>query len=170
MKVFLLGYMASGKSTIGDILAKKMNFDFIDLDAFIELKEHRSISEIFKCDGEITFRKLERYYLEKLNNINADVVISLGGGTPCYYDSIDFINKNNDNKSFYLKTKLETIVRRLKTEKESRPLVNNLEGDALFEFVARHVFERSYYYNKAQYVIDNVSIEDTLTKIVKILS
>ena len=170
MKVFLLGYMACGKSTIGKVLAKNIKLKFVDLDNFIEEQEENTISEIFEAQGEIKFRKLERFYLEKLVNSNEDMVVSLGGGTPCYYDSIDYINESNNANTFYLRTQLNVLVERLKLEKDTRPVVKRFNDDELFEFIAKHLFERSYYYNKAQHIINNETIDDTVSQIQSYLS
>ncbi len=169
MKVFLLGYMASGKSTIGEILAKKLKVKHIDLDRYIEKYENKSIFEIFKSEGELKFRKLERHYLEEVNRLNVDLVISLGGGTPCYYDSIDFINQNQNNISFYLRTNLDVLVKRLESRNESRPIVNGFSSVSLHEQIGKHLFERSFYYNKAHYVVDNVTIEGSIKQITRLL-
>ena len=170
MKVFLLGYMACGKSTIGKVLAKNIKLKFVDLDNFIEEQEENTISEIFEAQGEIKFRKLERFYLEKLVNSNEDMVVSLGGGTPCYYDSIDYINESNNANTFYLRTQLNVLVERLKLEKDTRPVVKRFNDDELFEFIGKHLFERSYYYNKAQHIINNETIDDTVSQIQSYLS
>ena len=166
MKFLLLGYMASGKSTIGKVLADEIGYKFIDLDDYIENNTGKIISDIFKNEGEIKFRKLERFYLEEILKLDEDLVVSLGGGTPCYYDSIDLINSFENTLSVYLRTKLDVLVNRLYLEKESRPLVSRFNSiEDLKEFVGKHLFERSYYYNKAELIIDNKEIEETIKSI-----
>ncbi|RSC93022.1 shikimate kinase [Tenacibaculum singaporense] len=153
MKIVLLGYMASGKSTIGRILAEKTQTPFIDLDEYIEEKERKTVSEIFEQKGEIYFRKQEHVYLKNLLEKEGDFVLSLGGGTPCYARNMEVLLSFNNAKSVYLKTSIHTIVNRLTNEKSQRPLVARLNKEELTEFVAKHLFERSYYYNQAQYKI-----------------
>jgi shikimate kinase len=166
MKIILLGYMGSGKSTIGKALSKHLSIPCIDLDDYIQEKEQKMVNEIFSESGEIYFRKKERFYLEELLERKDDFILALGGGTPCYYDTMDFINSNTTAVSIYLKTDLDTLVKRLASEKNSRPLISKLNTEELLrEFIAKHVFERSYFYNKAQFVIDNVSIEESIKKI-----
>ncbi|UTD14357.1 shikimate kinase [Tenacibaculum mesophilum] len=172
MKIVLLGYMASGKSTVGRVLAEKMQIPFIDLDEYIEEKEGKTVSEIFENNGEIYFRKQEHVYLKKLLEKQNKFILSLGGGTPCYAGNMDVLLSVNDVKSVYLKTNITTIVDRLTNEKSKRPLVARLNKDELSEFVAKHLFERSYFYNKATYklIVDNKSIHETVEELEKLLS
>jgi shikimate kinase len=151
MKIVLLGYMASGKSAVGKVLSKKINIQFIDLDTFIEEKENQSISKIFKLKGEIYFRKIEGIYLQELLELNEDCIISLGGGTPCYGNNMnEILQKSN---SFYLKATINTIFERLKNETSQRPLVATIGIENLKEYIAKHLFERAEFYDKATYTI-----------------
>ena len=152
-KVILVGYMGAGKSYIGEILAKKINFPFLDLDKIIEKKENSSINLIFKNKGEIYFRKQEHLIFKELMESDQQFVLSLGGGTPCYANNDAFLNYENSN-SIYLKTNIDTLVIRLKDEKSNRPLISHLSDDDLKEFIAKQLFERSYYYNKCNFNID----------------
>ncbi len=172
MKIVLVGYMASGKSTIGRILAKKMELRFIDLDDYIEKKEGKSISDIFKIDGEIYFRKKEHYYLKELLNLEDDFILALGGGTPCYAGNMHLINEHKSVRSIYLRLKIPTLVDRLVNEKSKRPLVAELKNADIPEYIAKHLFERSFYYNQSDIIIDsdNKMVEETVTKIFKQLS
>jgi len=151
MKIVLLGYMASGKSAVGKILAKQNNLQFIDLDAFIEEKEQLIISEIFKQKGEIYFRKKEGDYLIELLNLEQDLIISLGGGTPCYGNNMNEIIKKGI--SFYLKANINTIFERLQGETSQRPLVATIGQENLKEYIAKHLFERSSFYDKATHTV-----------------
>jgi shikimate kinase len=151
MKIVLLGYMASGKSAIGKLLATRLNLQFIDLDCYIETCEGQSISKIFSSKGEIYFRKKESEYLQQLINLNNDCIISLGGGTPCYGNNMDIIK--NNSKSFYLKASINTIYERLKNETSERPLVATIGVENLKEYIAKHLFERAAFYNKADQTI-----------------
>lgn len=172
MKIVLLGYMASGKSTIGEILAEKMKISFIDLDAYIEEKEKMSVSDVFKEKGEIYFRKQEHVYLKELLDKKEDFVLSLGGGTPCYAGNMNVLLSYDDVTSIYLKTSIQTIKERLVNEKSQRPLVARLNEDELAEFIAKHLFERSYYYNQATHklVVDNKDVNETVENLQAILS
>ncbi len=165
MKIVLLGYMASGKSAVGRILSEKLNIQFIDLDSFIEDKEQLSISQIFETKGEIYFRKIEGIYLYELLNSKEKVVISLGGGTPCYGNNMDFIE--NMSTSFYLKATIDTIFERLKNETSQRPLVATIGAENLKEYIAKHLFERAPYYDKAQHtvLVNNKNVEQIIDEI-----
>lgn len=151
MKIVLLGYMASGKSAVGKILATALNIQFIDLDEFIEAQEKLSITQIFETKGEIYFRKKEGDYLLQLLNLNESSVISLGGGTPCYGNNMEFIE--NKSTSFYLKASIDTIFDRLKNETSQRPLVAAIGTENLKEYIAKHLFERAPYYECADHII-----------------
>ena len=166
MKIVLLGYMASGKSTIGREISKKLDMKFIDLDDYISKREKRSISEIFKVEGEIYFRKIESLYLGEILNSKDSFILSLGGGTPCYSNNMELI-LNSDASSIYIKASIKTLVSRLIAEKNKRPLVADLEDDKLLEFVAKHLFERRFFYEQASITVnsENKSIEEIITEI-----
>jgi len=151
MKIVLLGYMASGKSAVGAILADKLNVQFIDLDSYIEEQEQLTISEIFDVKGEIYFRKVEGDYLNEVLKLTIDCVISLGGGTPCYGNNM--ANIVNNSTSFYLNASINTIFERLENETSQRPLVASIGIENLKEYIAKHLFERSIYYERASKTI-----------------
>ena len=157
MKIVLLGYMSSGKSSVGKLLAKQMQYDFIDLDHYISENEGMPISEIFNLKGELYFRKKEKEYLEKIlrSSTTTNLVLSLGGGTPCYYNNMRLILEQTGINSVYLKVNIETLLQRLWKEKEHRPLIAHYKDkEGLEEFIRKHLFERQFYYLKAQHVID----------------
>lgn len=155
MKLFFAGYMGSGKSTIGKMLAEKLAYNFKDLDEVLEQKEKVSISEIFSKRGEIYFRKQERKLLEEILSENENLVISLGGGTPCYGDNLELIKNDQDSTSIYLKMSVQKLTERLFTEKDHRPLISHLENkEELEEFVRKHLFERGFYYNQCDLIIN----------------
>ena len=169
MILILIGYMASGKSTLGKILAKKLNYEFLDLDEYIENKEDNSVKDIFKSKGEIYFRKIETKYLKELLENKNHLVLSLGGGTPCYGNNMNLILNASNTKCIYLKASIPTLVTRLKKEKSHRPLIAHIESDDLLtEFVGKHLFERSYYYNQANVTIttDNKLIDDIVEELI----
>ncbi len=155
MKIILLGYMASGKSTVGGLLAKIIDYKFIDLDDYIEGKEGKSVSGIFKENGEVYFRKVEHIYLKELLSDHEKTVISLGGGTPCYANNMDLIKSDKNAISFYLKSSIDEIVNRLMNEKSQRPIVADIKSsEALKEFVGKHLFERNPYYLRSDHVLE----------------
>ena len=166
MKIVLLGYMASGKSTIGREISKKLDMKFIDLDDYISKREKRSISEIFKVKGEIYFRRIESLYLSEILNSKDNFILSLGGGTPCYSNNMDLI-MNSEAVSIYIKAGIKTLVSRLTAEKNKRPLVAELEDDKLVEFVAKHLFERGFFYEQASMTVntEDKSLEEITTEI-----
>ena len=166
MKIVLLGYMASGKSTIGREISKKLDMKFIDLDDYISKREKSSISEIFKVKGEIYFRRIESLYLSEILNSKDNFILSLGGGTPCYSNNMDLI-MNSEAVSIYIKAGIKTLVSRLTAEKNKRPLVAELEDDKLVEFVAKHLFERRFFYEQASMTVntEDKSTEEITTEI-----
>ena len=123
MKIVLLGYMASGKSSIGRRLSKKLSLRFLDLDDYIIEKEKMSISEIFKNKGEVYFRLIENKYLKEVLNFEDDFILALGGGTPCYANNMHLI-KNSDAVSFYLQSSVKSLVKRLLKRKSKSKIYN----------------------------------------------
>ncbi len=150
--------MGSGKSTIAKKLSKETTKKMVDLDDFIEKKEKLSIPQIFKTKGEIYFRKIERAYLKELLDDSTIAIISLGGGTPCYGDHLELIQKTENLVSVYLSVPLKTLTDRLYQEKKNRPLISHLDTKEMLEdFIRKHLFERSFYYNHADIVIQTES-------------
>ena len=147
MNITLIGYMGSGKTTIGKLLAKRLNFDFLDLDELIEKKYQQTIPEIFKEKGEIGFRKIEKEVLEE-SVLLPNTILSLGGGTPVYYNNINTINESSH--SVYLLTPITAIVDRLNQNKGTRPLIQHLTEENLTEYVGKHLFERRHYYEQSK--------------------
>lgn len=168
MIISLLGYMGSGKSTVGKYLAKSLNITFIDLDEYISAQENKSIQEIFSIHGEIYFRKKENFYLNELLN-GDNIVLSLGGGTPIYHRNMDKIKEKSF--SFYLKMNASELAKRLSKEKEHRPLIAHLEEKSLPEFIAKHLFERSTFYESAAYriAVNQKTPEEISNEIIDVL-
>lgn len=169
-KIILVGYMGVGKTIVGKELGKKTNLDFLDLDELIEKKENMSINELFRSKGELYFRKLEHKLFEELMNDTRSFVLSTGGGTPCYYDNYLFLERK-DTKSVYLEASTDKIFERLTNEKQQRPIIKDFSEAELKEFIGKHLFERSYYYQKAKYKIkvDDKTIDEICNEIMKIL-
>ena len=166
MIIVLIGYMGSGKSTVGKELAKKLKFNFLDLDNYIENKYNSSISDIFDIHGEIYFRKIESECVREICKKNENIIFSLGGGTPCYGNTMTYL-LNSSVISVYLKGSISTLFKRLLIEKNKRPLISNINEKNLKEFIAKHLFERSKFYNKANHIIniDSFTIKQLVDRI-----
>ncbi len=168
MIVVLMGYMGSGKSTIGKDLAKVLHYEFIDLDDFISDKENTAITDLFNTKGEIYFRKKETQYLSEILNTKDSIVLALGGGTPCYGNNLSILLAHKNVVTFYLKLSILSLVERLKKEQDQRPLIKHITTiEDLQEFIGKHLFERAAYYNQAKHTItsDNKSRKDVLEAI-----
>jgi shikimate kinase len=165
-RIILLGYMGSGKSTIARLLASKLALPVFDLDVIIENENGMSIKELFKNKGEVYFRKLETETLIRFLSSTSSFVLSLGGGTPCYGNNMELVN-GASNTSIYLNTSVNELYSRLLSEKENRPLIAALSDQEMKEFVAKHLFERSFFYNQAKYTLvgDNKSPEAIVNEI-----
>ena len=173
MKIILVGYMGSGKSAIGKQLATSLSFKFIDLDQAITEETGSSISELFATKGELYFRKIERKMVEKILSDNSNLILATGGGTPCYGDMVQFLKSVAASTIVYLKTSNEELTRRLFNEKNKRPLIAHLNTEPLLnDFIKKHLFERSYYYNQSDLKIatDHRSIATIVADIEKNIS
>jgi shikimate kinase len=170
-KIILLGYMGCGKSTIAEKLSGLLHLPFVDLDKSIEAKSEMSINQIFETFGEVYFRKLEHDVFVELLATSKNQIIGLGGGTPCYANNHELL-KGEGITSIYLKASVETLFNRLSHNKSKRPIVANKSEAELQEFIAKHLFDRSYYYNQAEYkvAVDGKSIDETVTDIMSILA
>ena len=152
VKIVLLGYMGSGKSTIGRIVSNHLNIKFLDLDSYIEHEENMSVSSIFKKKGELYFRKKEREYLSQIFLTETNFVLSLGGGTPCFGDNMQLVNEKTAN-SFYINVGIPELTKRLMAEKNDRPMIAHIPDDEISEFIGKHLFERSFFYNMAHHKV-----------------
>lgn len=155
-KIFLLGFMGCGKSTLGKKLANKLGFQFFDLDKCIEEKVQMSITDIFKTKGEEQFRKLESDELINILSSNDNYVVALGGGAPCFNENMDLIN--NSGTSIYLKYNEGILASRLINAKAERPLIVNKTKEELIDFIAKLLKEREQYYLKSKLVIEGTNI------------
>ncbi len=170
MNIVLLGYMGCGKSTIGKKLAQERQLQFYDLDDLIENQEGQAISKLFETKGELYFRKREAELLRWFISKNDNFVLALGGGTPCYTNNMDFLLEQN-LLTVYLKAQLKILVGRLQNEKAQRPLISRFDESELTEFIAKHLFERRFYYEKAemQYNVDEKGVQQSVVELVKLL-
>lgn len=155
-KIFLIGYMGSGKSTAGKKLASKLGFEFIDLDKFIESECGETINEIFANKGENEFRALEHNALKKLIT-KSNLVIACGGGTPCYYGNMELMN--NNGTTIYLKMSAESLASRLVNAKDKRPLIENKNEAELKDYITEHLEKREDIYHQAQYIVKGKSLD-----------
>jgi shikimate kinase len=173
MKLIITGYMGSGKTAVGTALAAKLHLPFLDLDNEIIMQEGRSISEIFSASGEIYFRRKEAEVLQSLLEQETDFILSLGGGTPCYGKNLQLIKDNPETISIYLKTGIDELKKRLIREKESRPLIKELDSPELLEdFIRKHLFERTFYYNQSDLIVstDGISVSEIVDDILERLN
>ena len=140
--------MGSGKTTIAKLLSEKIKLRVLDLDKIIEERLDLSVKAIFETKGEIYFRKIEHQIFSELMSNNESMILSLGGGTPCYAGNHLLLNGEGVT-SIYLKASIETLYGRLSTVKLERPLLSEMEEGGMKEFIAKHLFDRSFYYNQA---------------------
>lgn len=148
-RVFIVGYMGSGKTTVGRWLARSLSLQFIDLDAFIEGKYRKTVSQLFEERGEEGFRELERQTLREVAEFE-NVVISTGGGTPCFFDNMALMNRAGI--TVYLQTEPEELAHRLISSRTVRPLIAGKSKEELVSFVTEHLAQRESYYLTAAIV------------------
>ena len=168
MRIVLWGYMGSGKSTVGLALAQKLGVQFIDLDNYIAAQESATIQSIFQLKGELYFRKAEEFYLKEIHAMDNKLVLSIGGGTPCFGNNLDLLKSTNNWVSIYLDTQATTLSFRLFNQRYTRPLISHCSSfEELNDFIKKHLFERSYYYNQADLKIqtDDKSVEEVVQEI-----
>lgn len=166
MNIYLIGYMGSGKTTVGRKLSRALQYGFVDLDKQIENTVGQSISDYFNEKGEDVFRDIERNELHKTFGME-NTVVSLGGGTPCFFDNLEQINKQG--KSVYLKMSATSLASRLQYSKTPRPLIKDLADGELFEFVQQQLGEREKFYNRSHFLIkgENLKVKE-LAEMIKV--
>lgn len=160
-RIILVGYMGSGKTTVGKALSKETGMMFYDLDWYIESRMRKSVSQIFAEKGEEGFRKIEYNMLHEVAEFE-DVIISCGGGTPCFFDNMDYLNQQGD--VVYLKATPETLYKHLLMAKVERPLLKGKSSEELVAYITEHLNERAPFYEKARYTLD-VNVLDEYDKI-----
>jgi shikimate kinase len=149
-RIFLIGYMGAGKTTLGKAFSKQRNLSFIDLDHFIEERYRQTIPQIFEEKGEEGFREIERETLREVGEFE-DAVISTGGGTPCFHGNMAYMNATGT--TVYLKISVEELVKRTEPYRETRPVLKNRSGEELRRFIEISLSERSRYYEQAAIVL-----------------
>lgn len=170
--VFLVGYMGVGKTTIGKLLSKELGVKFIDLDKYIEGRYCKTIQDIFAEKGENKFRVIERDILREVAAFQ-NVLISTGGGTPCFYDNMDVMNQQGI--TVYVKASVEQLVSRLLASKNVRPIIQDKSSKELYSFVAAHLAEREEFYSSArltyqtEQLVSLAHVNETVTAIKKML-
>jgi shikimate kinase len=155
MKYFLVGFMGCGKTTWGRKLAAKLGYEFIDLDHALEAKAGMSIAEYFSSFGEDAFRQLESDVL-KQTEYPENVVVSTGGGLPCFFDHMSWMN--NNGQTLYIKLSPKTLADRLENSKTVRPVLQGKKGEELVEFITGKLAEREGYYLQASHIIDGIDL------------
>lgn len=160
-RIILIGYMGAGKTTVGRELAKELGLMFYDLDWYITSRMRRTVAQLFEEHGEEGFRQIERNMLHEVAEFE-NIVLSCGGGTPCFFDNMDYMNRMGD--TVYLKATPEVLYAHLKMGKGVRPLLLNKTPEQVEAFVKTQLKEREQFYNKAKHVFD-VSLLDNSEKI-----
>ena len=150
VRIFLTGYMGAGKTTLGKAFARQMNIPFVDLDWYIEERFHKTVGELFTERGETGFRELERNMLHEVAEFE-NVVISTGGGAPCFFDNMDFMNRTG--KTVFLDVHPDVLFRRLRVAKQQRPILQGKEDDELKAFIVQALEKRAPFYHQAQYIL-----------------
>ena len=156
MKIFLIGFMGSGKTYWGLQLSKKLNIPFFDLDEQVINTEGRSINEIFENYGEEYFRLKEKGMLHIITEGNASFVMACGGGSPCYFNNIEYMDQSGT--TVWLNTPINTLYKRLLQEKNERPLLKGLSDEQLKGFIIKKFADRKIYYEQANVIVDDENI------------
>lgn len=161
IRIILIGYMGAGKTTVGRQLAKQLGLQFYDLDWYIESRRHKTVAQLFQEYGEEGFRQIEHNMLHEVAEFE-DVVISCGGGTPCFFDNIDYMNQQG--QVVYLRCNPETLRGHLLMGKTERPLLKGKGPEELIDFIKEQLQQREPFYTKARYSLD-VTLMDNYDKI-----
>lgn len=157
VRIFLTGYMGAGKTTLGKAFARKLHIPFIDLDWYIEERFHKTVGELFTERGEAGFRELERNMLHEVAEFE-DVIISTGGGAPCFFDNMEFMNRAG--KTVFLNVSPDVLFKRLCIAKQQRPILQGKEDEELKTFIAEALEKRAVFYTQAQYLFHADELED----------
>ncbi|MDR3268815.1 MAG: shikimate kinase [Tannerella sp.] len=150
-RIFLIGYMGAGKTTLGKMLSGQMGLSFIDLDHFIEERYYKTIRQIFEENGEERFREIEKKALHEVAEFE-NAIISTGGGTPCFHENMTFMNTSGT--TVYLKVPVDELARRMEAYQDTRPVLKGRTGEALKQFIEASLSGRSRYYEQAEIIFD----------------
>lgn len=161
IRIILIGYMGAGKTTVGKALAKDLGLMFYDLDWYIESRMRKTVAQIFKESGEEGFRNIERNMLHEVAEFE-NVIISCGGGTPCFFDNMDYMNQQGE--TLYLQASPEVLSKHLKMGKSVRPLIVGKTEEELLQFINESLEKRNPYYTQAKHIL-NVDLMDNFEKI-----
>lgn len=157
MKIFLIGFMGSGKTHWGRLLSQKLSLPFFDLDEQVSVHAGKTIPEIFATEGEEHFRLLEKEVLYIIAESHESFVMACGGGSPCFFNNIEYMNQSGT--TVWINTPKEVLFDRLVKEKSSRPLIKNLSDDQLRGFISRKYSDRKIYYEQADIIIDEEPVQ-----------
>jgi shikimate kinase len=157
MKIFLIGFMGSGKTHWGRLLSQKLSLPFFDLDEQVSSNAGKSLPEIFATEGEEQFRLLEKDVLHIITESHDSFVMACGGGSPCYFNNIEYMNQAGT--TVWINTPLEVLFTRLVKEKKERPLIKNLSDDQLRNFITRKYADRRIYYEQADLTVDDEPVQ-----------
>ena len=160
-RIILIGYMGAGKTTIGKALARQLGIMFYDLDWYVENRMRKSIAQIFDESGEDGFREIEHNMLHEVAEFEY-IVLSCGGGTPCFFDNMDYLNRQGE--TLYLKASPEVLARHLRMGKNIRPLIKGKDDAQLLEYIKDSLAKREPFYSKARHTLD-IDVLDNLQKI-----
>ena len=161
VRIIIVGYMGSGKTTVGKALAKDLGIPFYDLDWYIESRMRKTVAQIFAERGEEGFRKIEHNMLHEVAEFE-NVIISCGGGTPCFFDNMDYMN--GQGETVYLQASPDVLYNHLKMGKTERPLLKNKTPEEMQVFIAEQLEKREPYYSKAKHTL-NVDLLENYEKI-----
>ncbi|HOW24915.1 MAG TPA: shikimate kinase [Bacteroidales bacterium] len=156
MRIFLVGYMGSGKTRTGKLLARAMHYEFMDIDELFEQRYRISIQDFFRKYDEQLFRKLEHQLLSE-TILRDQVVYSMGGGTPCFYDNMDMLNRFG--LTVYIRMPALALFRRLQESKKKRPLLFKMASDDLLEHIQSQLSARELFYSKAALIINGINLD-----------
>jgi shikimate kinase len=165
MKIFLIGFMGSGKTHWARLLSKKLGLTFYDLDTVIVEQEKKSVADIFSEKGEEYFRYKETEALERIAEEQEGFILSCGGGTPCFFNNIEYMKKSG--KVIWLNTSIEVLTQRLMRERKSRPLIREVDESDLGRYIVRKLSERRMYYQQADVTVNEESV--TLDELIRLL-
>lgn len=155
MKIFLIGFMGSGKTSLGRKLAQKLGYTFVDLDERLCAYTGKTIPELFSSLGEAGFRKLEQEVLHSTEK-EQEAVVSTGGGTPCFFDNMDWMNQHG--KTVYLHVPASALANRIEHSKTDRPLIAGRKGEELVGFIEEKLKEREGFYQKAGMMVSGLDM------------